>query len=1157
MTPERYQRVKALFIGALDLPGDQRDAWLARAGADEELLDEVRAMLAEESDPASAAKRLDAGAIDFHADSPSMPERIGKYRILGLKGSGGMGVVYEAEQESPRRRVALKVMSGALISPQLLARFAREAEVLGQLQHPGIAHIYEAATAPTATGERPYFAMELIDGAPIHQYANANGLTARQRLELTAHVCDAVHHAHQKGVIHRDLKPANIMVVGPASAATNDAEHGHNERATDAIGLPKILDFGIARVAGDPLRTVTGHTDAGQIVGTLAYMSPEQAAGESRDIDTRSDIYSIGVVLFELLTGRLPLEINGKPVAEAARIIRDDEPTRAATLDTTLRGDVDTIIGKALEKDRERRYESAAAMAQDIRRFLEDMPISARPASALYQIRKFARRNHGLMLGLSIAAIVLAVGGAGTIFGLVSALRANAALADSNRQLAVVNKNLQEVSAFQSEQLTNIDVTGMGMRIRESLVDGVPEGERADLETKLGHLNFVDIGRAVLDRDILAPSIKSIESRFADQPGVQASLLQSVATTMRTLGLLDSAPGPQQRALEIRERELGAEQADTLESLNEMGLLDLARGDFKSAESRLRRAWEANQRLFGAASPEALTIEGSLAIVVQRLGRLDEAQQLAQAALDGLRASAGPDDLETIDAVAALANVLTARGKHQEAEALFREAFERRLRLLGDDDPRTIMAMASLVVVLENLGRYDESIALARDAYTRRAAVLGTGHPETLSSQFELGALLGRQGKLSDAELILRDVLDKRRRLLGADHFNTLSAQDGLASALEELSRLQEAEDLFRDALARRRRTLGEDNPATLRTLGNLGFVLNRENRWAEAEPLYRATLDGMRRVYGPDHPHTLTSLGNLAVLLARLGRDEEADPLYIQALEGRRRTLGPDHPSTLNAIYNMGNMLRLRGKLAEAEPYCEQALEGYRRIGGDDHIGTLYSLSNLGYLRFDQGRLADAEALLRETVERRRRINGDDHSETRSAVQGLARALEAQDHWAEAEQYRVFGVEAAARTTPNDAGARAKALADLGLNLLRQHRAADAEAPLAESLALYTSSDLQDTPERWDTQGQLADAISEDADRYAEAESLLLEIAHALESRATPAPNAEPDDGSLTAIRVYRETCRRLVDLYTKWGKADNAACWEQDENTSDNPKE
>ncbi len=404
---ERHRRTMEIFEAACDMPAEERAAFLARECPDDtDLRNEISTMLAQDVEPNPALLAVEQGkgaevlAADMRMDSANtaLPERVGRYRIIRLICHGGMGTVYEAEQENPQRPVALKMVRPDLADRRILKRLQREAQVLGLLQHAGIAQVFEAGFTEIAGVRQPYIAMEYVEGMPIDAYAEAQGLSDRARMELVARVCDAVDYAHERSVLHRDLKPANIFVT----------------ETVDGAGQPKVLDFGVARFINVDHRTMTEHTEVGQLVGTMSYMSPEQVAGGTEDLDRRSDIYALGVVLHELLVGRVPLDIREHTLPEAARIIRDEEPSRLGLINPRLRGDVETIVSKALEKDPQRRYLTAAEMAEDIRRFLGDRPITARPASTFYQIRKFARRNRALVGGFvaTLAALMIGLVGA-------------------------------------------------------------------------------------------------------------------------------------------------------------------------------------------------------------------------------------------------------------------------------------------------------------------------------------------------------------------------------------------------------------------------------------------------------------------------------------------------------------------------------------------------------------------------------------------------------------------------------------------------------------------------------------------------------------------------------------------------------------------------
>lgn len=415
MSDHTSSRERALFDELMDLPPNEREGCLrARCGEDLPLRARLQHLLgvaeaAEQAPNFLAAEHLqglDSGEADVAA-SPPLPRPFGRFRLIRVLGAGGMGLVYEAEQEHPRRTVALKVMRSEVVSRELIRRFKRETDTLARLQHPGIAHVYEAGSVvDEALGGAmvPYIAMELVPGPALDEFVRRSGGDPRTVARLLVAICDAVQHAHERGVIHRDLKPANIIVVSADQSS-----------ADGSSVLPKILDFGIARLVGresqrnaTPAATVA--TSTGQILGTLAYMSPEQMSGRSESIDARADVYALGVILFELLTGRLPLDVRERPIADVARIVRDEEPTRLGAVNRRLRGDLETIVAKAIEKDPDRRYPSAAALAADLRRFVADEPIHARPTTRIERVRRFARRHRGVVWGVTSTIVALTIG---------------------------------------------------------------------------------------------------------------------------------------------------------------------------------------------------------------------------------------------------------------------------------------------------------------------------------------------------------------------------------------------------------------------------------------------------------------------------------------------------------------------------------------------------------------------------------------------------------------------------------------------------------------------------------------------------------------------------------------------------------------------------
>ncbi|MGE3109464.1 MAG: protein kinase [Phycisphaerales bacterium] len=491
MRNDRQRLVEEIFVEAASAPPDARAAILdQRCRSDQALRDEIMSLLSvheEQTGVLDVPQPLTMGVMKqisglLRTDDAQLPAdgRIGAYHVLRVIGSGGMGVVYLAEQERPRRTVALKVIRRGVATPSLLRRFEHEAEVLGRLHHPGIAQIYEAGVADYGFGPQPYIAMEYVDGRQLLEYAEVNRLGTRERLALVMRICDAVQHAHQRGVIHRDLKPANILVQAEDTTLQAVTKAETRSLAMFAgVGQPKVLDFGVARIADGRPQATTMRTSVGQLIGTLAYMSPEQFGADTREIDTRTDVYSLGVVMFQLLTGKLPFDVANRALPEAVRMIKDEEPTRLSTVNKTFRGDLDTIVYKSLEKDRNRRYQSAAELGADIQRFLLDEPIAAKRDSSMYLLSKKLRRYRGVMIAASIALVALV---ALAVKSFMSAWEYKAIAA-------------AEKLATDSERIAREQASSLNARLREELAASNIERGRLEAAT----------GNVLLAEDVLWP----------------------------------------------------------------------------------------------------------------------------------------------------------------------------------------------------------------------------------------------------------------------------------------------------------------------------------------------------------------------------------------------------------------------------------------------------------------------------------------------------------------------------------------------------------------------------------------------------------------------------------------------------------------------------
>lgn len=1001
MTPAQFQRIEACFHKIRGLaPAERPGVLAADCAGDPEVRAEVEALL-NCFDPGSSLTQLRRQVWEAVSPPAGFPTghpgasladhavRIGQYTVVREIGRGGFGVVYEAQQEHPQRAVALKVIHGGpFVDEHRLRLFQRETQALARLRHSGIGTIFEAGC--TGDGQH-FFAMELVRGRPLMEHLAAADPPLRARLALFEAICEAVHYAHQQGVVHRDLKPSNILI--------------------DAENRSKILDFGLARLSDTDVAVTTLATDAGRIAGTLAYMSPEQARGNPDGIDTRSDVYSLGVILYEMLTGQRPYDLTGVPLPEAVRVICEQPPHRPSAHHRVLRGDLETIVLKALEKDVARRYRSAAALADDVQRYVSNQPILARPPSAMYQLRKLVMRHK--VGSAFVAALFLLVAGFGAWMSVLYARaehlrqeavaawdeqarareeavtergRAELALEREVEQRRLAEQHEREterVAAFQASQLREIDTALMGLRIRADIIDkrraaleasgldaGALEATLRELAQSLDEVNFTNVALGSLDENIFQRALASIEQDFAGQPLVMARLLQTVAATLHDLGLLERATAPQEQALAIRRQTLGDEHPDTLESLHHRGLLLYEQYELVEAEAHLRGALEGRRRALGDDHPHTLASTQALGVLLRKQLQWEEAERYYREALDSRRRVLGDDHPDTL---ASLDNMGTMLRDHEpwrsEAEPYLREALERRRRVLGDDHPDTVRSMFSLGALLRATGEFDEAEPYLREALQGLRRVLGDDHPETANACHHLGVLLWQQRRLEEAEVHLREAVNKRRRCLGADHPMTLWSKERLRNVLWQRGKLDEAEHHTRRMFDSYERQGGRDHFGALKHTRDLGRVLLAQGKADEAEPYYREALADRRRVLGDDHPETLISISNMGALLLARGKPAEAEPYYREALDRRRRVLGDDHADTLLSINNLGYLLDAQGKSAEAEAYYREALEGRRRVLGAEHPDTLLSLHNLGALLSETGRWQEAAALQLEAA--------------------------------------------------------------------------------------------------------------------------------------------------------------------------------------------
>ena len=758
------------------------------------------------ADPSHDADRTTA----VHPPSFAEWTTIGPYRLIRKLGEGGMGVVFHAQEtEAIRRDVALKVIKPGMNSDQVVARFESERQALALMDHTNIARVFNAGT--TSAG-LPYFVMELVDGLSITRYCDAKKLSIRARVAIFIEVCQAVQHAHQKGIIHRDLKPSNILV-----------------KEQEGRAVPKVIDFGLARALGAQVTDATAMTTLGTVLGTFQYMSPEQADLGRRDIDTRSDIYSLGVVLYELLTGVPSLGSGAgtdEGILETLRRIREEDaipPSLAVRngrnlsliaglrqsdpyrLPKDLDHELDWIVMKALEKDRTERYETVSGLVRDLQHYLAGEPVDAAPHSAVYRLRKLVRRHRVGLVTAAAFVLLLIVAAAVSTWLAIRASRAE--------------RDARAVTDF----------------LRDDVLAQASADNQASPTTSPNQSLTV---RMALDR-----AASRIGGRFTDAPLVEAAVRQTIGDTYVGLGLFEDGQRHLEAALAIRRRLLGEQHADTRESTRQLAYALEQRGQFAQAEALLTALADVLRPTRGDAHLDTIAVTADLGRIYWQQGQYARAEPILTRAREGQRRALGPDDPATLATTTYLAHVLYSQGRYNDAEPLYVTVLEARRRTQGPEHPGTAIAMSNLAGLQRAVGRYREAEDLYVSAWDVRVRALGAEHPDTLASLYNLAALYEERGRLSEAEPLFQQVLSARRRILGEDHPRTLGTKYAIGDLLSTSGQHAEAEALFAEVLAARQRTLGQTHPDTLSTHLFLGLTQLDQQKFAAAERTMQALL--------------------------------------------------------------------------------------------------------------------------------------------------------------------------------------------------------------------------------------------------------------------------------------------------------------------------
>jgi tetratricopeptide (TPR) repeat protein len=720
-----------------------------------------------------------------------------RYRLLQRIGEGGMGEVWVAEQTEPvHRQVALKVIKAGMDSAQVVARFEAERQALAMMDHPAIATVFDGGTTPQG---RPYFAMEYVKGEPITVYCDRHRQSMRERLDLFIRVCEGVQHAHQKGIIHRDLKPSNVLVA-----------------IQDDRPVPKIIDFGVAKATTQHLTERTLFTELGVLIGTPEYMSPEQAEMGGLDIDTRTDIYALGVLLYELLTGALPFDrkdLRQAGLAEIQRIIREKEPPRPSTritqlgpasteaamnrhteprrLASELRGDLDWITMRALEKDRTRRYQTANALAADVRRHLDCEPVSAGPPSATYRAGRFVRRHRfGVGAAVTLAMLLAA-------FSVATAVQA--------RRVARERDKAERLATFMVDLFKVSD----------------PREARGDTITA---------------REVLDKGADKIRRDLKEQPETRADLMEAMADVYDGLGIYDRAAELARESVAFRRQAAGRDPRSLAGSLTILGNILMDKGDLKEAEAAYREAVEMQRRLFGPDSLELAKGLSNLSGVLDLQGRYDEAHRLIEESLRIKRKRLDADDPSLANSIYNFGVELYHRGDLDGAEKLLREALGIQRRALGEDHPDVAFTLQAVGVTLDERHQYAEAEKTYREALALQRKVLGAEHPEIVTTLTNLGETLCHAGQLAAAKETLSEALVMSRKVYGPEAADTAAVLAGLAEVGLRQGEVREAQTLARQSVAIREKFLGAEHPDTAESLALLGRVLIERGLFTEAE---------------------------------------------------------------------------------------------------------------------------------------------------------------------------------------------------------------------------------------------------------------------------------------------------------------------------------
>jgi len=893
MDPLRFRRLMDVVGEAMEQPAAEREAWVRdECGDDVDLRGEALALLRGSSEHAldGLADALDAeigrAAGRVTEAAVPLPDTIGPYRVREVVGEGGMGIVYGARQEEPLSRdVAIKVVRAGVHAPRLIARFEAERRTLAALDHPGIAHVFDAGT--TAEG-LPYFAMEWVRGQPITEYCRSHSLGLDARLRLFRKVLAAVHHAHQKAVVHRDLKPTNIMVT-----------------EIDGEPAPKIIDFGVARITDAGPGSGPAHTLFGAVIGTLEYMSPEQAIRSEEGVDIRADVYALGVLLYELLTGELPFpseKLRGASPTQLERLLRDvdppppsrrladpkvgeDEgpwtPRERARWSRALRGDLDNVVAMAIRKDRARRYASVAEFDDDLARYMEGHPVRARPSTRRYRARRFVGRHRAGVFG-SVAAGLLLLGTAGAF----------------TFQLA-------------------------GERDRARL-EAEKTGEVADFLQRLFEVSdpSVSAGETMTARELLDEGAHRIGQGLVAHPEVQARMMRVMGGAYQGLGLFDEARPLLEEGLARHLALYGESHEEVAASQAALGGLLSATGELARAEALHRAALETRVGLFGPRHPRVGESLGDLARVLERSGDSSGAEELYTEALDQARTFHSPGSREIALLEVRLGGMLRLHGRFDEAEPLLRSGLASQRAYHGDRHPEVANALRNLAALLRERGDYEGAADLYGEALVLRRGILGDDHPEVATTLSSYGLLLQRTGRIDEAITALEEAVRIMDRAYPEPHANKGHAYHNLGLQHSLAGRYSEAMEWFERAREAHSAALPEGHSDRAHPLLGMGWIHMNEGRPEQAEALFREALAIRRDALHSGHRDIGGALSDVGASLAAQERFPDAESALLEAHAMLVEAEGPDGRRATRAAARLASLYDSWGRPGDAARY-------------------------------------------------------------------------------------------------------------------------------------------------------------------------------------------------------------------------------------------